>query len=219
MKEPSSGQTRHQHTQNEAAPQLMPSTLLSTVKEQALRRMLRRRLVWIAIELVLLLVLLALLILHSFRLRNKDDNTYARWTSSWVMILLSVLLVIVALALFVTFYHFRTRLTWIRDPETSDSAVLHPQAHEEAGTGWSRLRRFCGGSKSSGRVQERRQMQQPWLSAEGRNSRAWREMRARQRESSASTPSSPSISPRQMYFSNAPRRPPRASYRRRNSLL
>ncbi|KAJ2454583.1 hypothetical protein EV183_001454 [Coemansia sp. RSA 2336] len=217
MKAPNSRQTRHQHIRHEEAPQHMNTALLSTVKEQALRRMLRRRLVWIAIELALLLVLLALLILHSFRLRNKDDNTYARWTSSWVMILLSVLLVIVALMLFVTFYHFRTRITWIKDPQTSDSAVLHPQAHEEAETGWTRLRRLCGGGQDSSRAQEQRQMQQPWLSVEGRNSRAWREMQARQRESSASSPSSSSISP--VYFSNAPRRPPQASYRRRNSLL
>ncbi|KAJ2851366.1 hypothetical protein IWW36_001133 [Coemansia brasiliensis] len=195
------------------------AALLSTVKEQALRRMLRRRLIWITIEVVLLLALLALLILHSFRLRNKNDNAYARWTSSWVMILLSVLLVVMALAVFVTFYHFRTRLTWIRDPGTSDSAVLHPQAHGETESGWARLKRLCGGSRGNeSRVQVHQPAQQPWLSAEGRNSRAWREMQARQRESSLSSPSSPSISPRQMHFaSSTPRRPPRASYRHRDS--
>ncbi|KAJ2819992.1 hypothetical protein IWW50_005241, partial [Coemansia erecta] len=195
--------------------------LLSAAKTRVLRQTLRNRLVWTGAELVLLLVLLALLIVHSFRLHHKGHNTYARWSSSWVMILLSVLVVLAALVLFVTFYHFRTRLSWIRDPRTTDDALANPQAHPLGNSrqgAFRILRRDRASGFNLPPAQQRQQ--QPWLNTAGRNSRAWREMRARQRESSPSSPSSigtPSL--RQLNFAGEapPRRPPPSGRRRQTA--
>ncbi|KAJ2550009.1 hypothetical protein EV175_004225 [Coemansia sp. RSA 1933] len=224
--------------------------LLSPVKATALKKMRTRRLLWIGVEVVFFVVLLALLIFHSFRLRNKaGDNTYATWSSSWVMILLSVLLVVIALAVIITFYYFRTALSWVLDPTTSDQDVLNPSSrngvsrvgmkffrtnngqheHENEQQKWrsptSRRRHVVGtggGSSNNGttRMMPRNLMygvqhdpalmRRPWLSVEGRNSRAWRHMRARQRSSSLSSSSVTSPVSSDSYRRD-PRRPPAAA--------
>ncbi|KAJ2611405.1 hypothetical protein H4S08_003179 [Coemansia sp. RSA 1365] len=187
----SSLQKSGDNRKSETSPQVVFSTeLTSPVKLRALRRVQRKRIVWIATELAFLAVLLALLIFYSLRLRKKNENRYAKWSSSWVMILLSVLSVIVAHALFATYYYYRMRLAWIKDPDTSDDAVLNPQAHDAGGFGW---RVLCFRRNQSRRQhrkwkQEHQPPQPPWLRTQGRNSRAWREMRARQREPSLTGP-------------------------------
>ncbi|KAJ2162888.1 hypothetical protein GGF46_000271 [Coemansia sp. RSA 552] len=173
----------------EAVPQMTFSAeLLSPAKTRALRQARRRRVVWISVELTLLLALLALLIVHSFRLHHKNDNAYARWSSSWVMILLSVLFVVVALALLVTFYHFRGRLAWMRDPDTTDDEVLNPQSREGSGV----LQRLFG---VHGQWQATAPQQMPppppWLRPGATNSRAWREMHAREHGRARQTLRSP----------------------------
>ncbi|PIA13422.1 hypothetical protein COEREDRAFT_83530 [Coemansia reversa NRRL 1564] len=174
---------------SEAVPQIVFSTeLRSSVKLRALRRVQRKRVVWISTELVFLAVLLALLIFYSLRLSKKNGNRYAKWSSSWVIILLSVLSVVVAYALFATYYYYGMRLEWIKDPETSDDVVLNPQAHDAGGFGW---RVICFRRQNQSRRQRRQWKQKhqpPWLQTQGRNSRAWREMRARQRDASLTGP-------------------------------
>ncbi|KAJ2797293.1 hypothetical protein H4R20_005235, partial [Coemansia guatemalensis] len=200
---------------SEAATQVVFSAeLTSPVKLRALRRVQRRRIVWVASELVLLAVLLALLIFYSLRLSKKKGNKYAKWSSSWVMILLSVLSVIVAQALFATFYYYRMRLAWIKDPETTDDAVLNPQAHDAGGVGWRVLcfRRQNQSRRQQQQLQQEHQPPQPpWLRIHGRNSRAWREMRARQqREYGFSRPAAVGVSTRALH-------PPQSSPRRSRS--
>ncbi|KAJ2079528.1 hypothetical protein H4R24_003728 [Coemansia sp. RSA 988] len=204
---------------SEAAPQVVFSAeLTSPVKLEAIRRVQRKRLVWVASELVLLAVLLALLIFYSLRLSKKDGNRYAKWSSSWAMILLSVLSVIVAQALFATFYYYRMRLAWIKDPETTDDAVLNPQAHDAGGFGW---RALCFRRQNQSQQQHQ---PPPWLQTHGRNSRAWREMRARQPEYGLSGPVAAGANARALYPSQfSPRRsrtrhpPPRTSRRQRST--
>ncbi|KAJ1782306.1 hypothetical protein LPJ59_006842 [Coemansia sp. RSA 2399] len=210
--------------------------LLSPVKENALKRIRKRRLIWISVEVVFFIVLVALLIFHSFRLRNKkDDNTYAQWSSSWVMILLSVLLVVIALAVLVTFYYFRTALSWVLDPTTSDREVMNPNNRDgvrrvgtkflqtNSGQQQQSSTRYAGTGRGPDNGDTRMMprnllygvqrdpalMRRPWLSVEGRNSRAWRHMRARQRNSSlSSSTASPTSSDS---YRRDPRRPPRAA--------
>ncbi|KAI8326536.1 hypothetical protein GQ54DRAFT_1532 [Martensiomyces pterosporus] len=183
---------------------------LSAVKEQALKKTRRNRIIWLSVELFLLLALLALLVLHSFRLnRNKSDNTYAVWSSSWVMILLSIVLVIVAFAVFITFYYYKTTLTWIRDPATTDGAVLNPRSREVNKVRWSVFR---SGAQQSGE-QGHELQQRPWVSRQGRNSRAWRQMRAQQHRRQMMRDSSLSSTMTASSFSRGgggPRRPPPA---------
>ncbi|KAJ2138625.1 hypothetical protein IW136_003066 [Coemansia sp. RSA 678] len=204
---------RNSCDKTESVPQItVNADLLSAAKARALRQALRNRLIWAAVELVLLLILLALLVFHSFRLHHKRDNTYSQWSSSWVMILLSVLLVVVALAMFVTFYHFRTRLAWIRDPQTTDLAAGNPQGYRQGGSSL-RAFRFLRRDRTTTLPPVQRQ---PWLNAASRNSRAWREMNARQRESSLSSIGAPG--PLHSHFSEySPRRPPPASRRQQTT--
>ncbi|KAJ1668476.1 hypothetical protein IW140_000308 [Coemansia sp. RSA 1813] len=228
----------------EAAEEKQESTpsiaLLSPVKENALKRMQTRRVIWIGVEIVFFIVLLALLILHSFRLRNKaNDNTYARWSSSWVMILLSVLMVVIALAVVITFYYFRTALSWILDSKTTDQDILNPSSRNgvrRVGIKFFRTNneqqwqsppppptRYsdtgCGPNNGDTRMMPRNLlygvqhdpalMRRPWLSVEGRNSRAWRQMRARERSSSLSSSTTSPVSSDS--YRRDPRRPPRAA--------
>ncbi|KAJ2577084.1 hypothetical protein GGH19_001637, partial [Coemansia sp. RSA 1807] len=174
--------------------------LLSAAKARALRQALRNRLIWAAVELVLLLILLALLVFHSFRLHHRRDNTYSQWSSSWVMILLSVLLVVVALSMFVTFYHFRTRLAWIRDPQTTDLAAGNPQGYRQGGSSLT-VFQFLRRDRTTTTTTLPPVQRQPWLNAASRNSRAWREMNARQRESSLSSIGAPG--PLHSHFSDS----------------
>ncbi|KAJ2767738.1 hypothetical protein IWQ57_003829, partial [Coemansia nantahalensis] len=105
------------------APQVVFSAeTLSPVKRKALRRMARKRAVLLASELALFVALLALLVVASLRLKRKGDNRYAQWSSSWLLILLSVLMVLVGMAMFVTVYFFRERRIWIADPAIADEA-------------------------------------------------------------------------------------------------
>ncbi|KAJ1840273.1 hypothetical protein LPJ70_004721 [Coemansia sp. RSA 2708] len=204
----------------EAVPQVtFDAGMLSAAKAQVLKQTLRNRLLWIAAELLLLVALLTLLIVHSFRLHHHDHNTYRRWSSSWVLILLSVLLVIIALAMFVTFYHFRARLAWIKSPETTDGAVKDSQAHNVQGSGM-RAFRFLRRNRTIEPIGPLPGQQRPWLNSASRNSRAWREMRARERDSSLSSPSSTRArSPQLLTHANksAPRRPPPAGKRRQTA--
>ncbi|KAJ2251638.1 hypothetical protein GGI13_003733 [Coemansia sp. RSA 455] len=172
-------------------PQVTFSEIVSVVKEQALKRQRRRRAAWLSVELFFLVALLALLVLHSFRLsRDTGDNTYARWSSSWVMILLSVLLVVVAMAVFVTYYYYRTVLAWIRRPETTDADLQRTQSQDAHRVGWRLLRprpspQSVGLSpyrQRTARNPRQSELQAPWVSPHGRNSRAWRQMRTHQRQ-------------------------------------
>ncbi|KAJ1829482.1 hypothetical protein LPJ56_000342 [Coemansia sp. RSA 2599] len=139
-------------------PQL-DDLLLSPAKARVLKKTRRHRLVWISVELLVCVVLLALLVLHSFRLnKNKGDNTYAQWSSSWVMVLLSVLLVIFGFAVFITFYYYRTVLIWIKDPATSDEEVEDPQKRHAHGVGWRFLR--PRGQRSGSQQEPRQQLRQ-----------------------------------------------------------
>ncbi|KAI9501910.1 hypothetical protein GGI25_000212 [Coemansia spiralis] len=203
----------------------------SAVKMAALKKVRRNRILWLSIELVLFIILLALLIFHSFRLRNHmNSNTYVQWSSSWVMILLSVLLVIVALTIVITFYYYRTTLAWIADPATTDQNVLNPRGQSDVKR--VGLRFFRESNRNTRRTathpatnhtnsahvprnlhhevqHDPALMQQPWLSGESRNSRAWRQMRAEQRSSSLSSPvTSPTSSGSQR---RDPRHPPRTA--------
>ncbi|KAJ2002299.1 hypothetical protein H4R26_003678 [Coemansia thaxteri] len=204
-----------------AAMQATLSEYVSPTKKRTLKCVRRRCVAWLAVELFFLVTLLALLVLHSFRLsRNTHDNTYARWSSSWVMILLSVLLVVVAMAVFVTYYYFRTMLAWIRDPETTDAALLSPRSRDAHRVGWQFLRpRRPPGSQQTmpsvpaatqGNPRQYNNRQAPWASLQGgRNSRAWRQLRAQQRrrhhtDSSSITISASSLPSRD----RVPRRPP-----------
>ncbi|KAJ1965896.1 hypothetical protein GGI12_000468 [Dipsacomyces acuminosporus] len=158
---------------------------LSATKEQVLKKTQLKRNIWVSVEVFLLLALVALLVLHSFRLdKNKSDNAYAVWSSSWVMVLLSILLVIVALATFITFYYFRTALAWIRDPSTTDEAVLSPTLRELNKVQWGVIRSKLSSPQRHRQEQQeqRRHRQQvpPWISQQGRNSKAWRQTRAQQ---------------------------------------
>ncbi|KAJ2724908.1 hypothetical protein GGI07_001657 [Coemansia sp. Benny D115] len=209
--------------------------LLSATKVQALQHVRRRRMLWISGELLVCLVMLALLVLHSFRLSNdRDDNTYARWSSSWVMVLLSVLLVVFGFALFVTFYYFRTVLAWIRDPATSDQDVVYQRSRYARGIGW----RLLGTARSqqppapqsvlplspgyapgvgvrrhgAAVYQQARQsdVQRAWLPARSKGPRVWRQARApaQQPHAQSSMSSVDSDAP--------PRRPPPAGRRHRD---
>ncbi|KAJ2866439.1 hypothetical protein GGH94_001558 [Coemansia aciculifera] len=208
----------------EEGPQVTFSEIVSVVKERALKRQRRRRAAWLSVELFFLVALLALLVLHSFRLsKDTGDNTYARWSSSWVMILLSVLLVVVAMAVFVTYYYYRTVLAWIKRPETTDADLQRTQSQDVHRVGWRFLRPQPSTSRSVGLspYQQRATRNQhlaechqaPWVSPRGRNSRAWRQMRAHQRQrrqvTDPSSLSSTSITASSYSHHNrTPQRPP-----------
>ncbi|KAJ2785797.1 hypothetical protein H4R18_000343 [Coemansia javaensis] len=168
-------------------PVVFSSAALTPTKRQALRQMQRKRTLCIVGELAVFAVLLALLVVYSFRLRRKNTQ-YARWSSSWVMILLSVLLVIVGLAVFVTFYYYRARRDWILDPTTDDVLVRSAAGRDGGMMRWGFLRIAGRQRRRHHQHQHQHQpqhsqqqhQQQPWLQAHGRNSRAWREMQARQ---------------------------------------
>ncbi|KAJ2701499.1 hypothetical protein H4R19_005409 [Coemansia spiralis] len=203
---------RRSTAQGDAAPRVVFSgETLSATKRKALRRVARRRAVLLAGELALFAVLLALLIMFSFRLTHKSDNRYARWSSSWVLILLSVFMVLVGLAVFVTGYFFRERRRWIVDPATTDNAVVDGLDRDSGIRRWG-LFRYCGPGR---RQPMQPQREEPWLQPQARNSRAWRAMQARQRalsDSSANSsdgrllPPPPRLSPRRP----GPRRAPAA---------
>ncbi|KAJ2891197.1 hypothetical protein IWW38_003728 [Coemansia aciculifera] len=197
------------------------SEVVSTAKERALKRQVRRRAVWLSVELLFFVALLALLVLHSFRLsNNKGDNKYTQWSSSWVMILLSVLLVLVALSVFVTYYYYRTVLTWIRRPETTDADLQGARGRGAHRVGWKFLRPQHS-ARPAVEPTPRRHLatsysrQAPWVSPHGRNSRARRQMRAHQqrrqsrRAARSSSLSSTSITASSYsHHARAPRRPP-----------
>lgn len=118
--------TQNSHPTNETVT--FTEVPISPVKQQALRRYRLQRNIWLTMEIFFLAALLALLVVHSFRLSvDTGDNSYTQWTSSWVMILLSVLLVVVSITVFVTYYYFRTLLAWVRSPNTTDEHLLNPQ--------------------------------------------------------------------------------------------
>ncbi|KAJ2322679.1 hypothetical protein GGI00_005856 [Coemansia sp. RSA 2681] len=201
----------------EEAPQVTFSEVVSTTKERALKRQRKRRAAWLLVELFFLVALLALLVLHSFRLsKNTGDNKYAQWSSSWVMILLSVLLVVVAMAVFVTYYYYRTVLAWIKRPETTDADLQGTRGQDAHRVGWGLLR-LQHSPGPAGRSPYRHSAagssrQAPWVSPRGRNSRAWRLMRARQhqRHQAAGTSSVSSTSVTASSYSHhsrVPRRP------------
>ncbi|KAJ2747223.1 hypothetical protein GGI20_000744, partial [Coemansia sp. BCRC 34301] len=202
------------------APQVTFSEVVSAAKERAFKRQRIRRAAWLSTELFFLVALLALLVLHSFRLsKNTGDNKYAQWSSSWVMILLSVLLVVVAIAVFVTYYYYRTVLAWIRHPATTDADLQGTRAQDAHKVGWRCLRpqhssRPAG--QSPYRLSATSDLRQaPWVSPRGRNSRAWRQTRAHQRQhrrrqatGTSSVSSSSFTTPSYLHHGRAPQHTP-----------
>ncbi|KAJ1736162.1 hypothetical protein LPJ61_000121 [Coemansia biformis] len=197
-------QSRFAGEHGRAAPQVVfGASALSQAKQQALRRMARKRALLIAGEVAVFVALLALLLVYSLRLKRRDDNRYAQWSSSWVLIMLSVLLVVVGLAVLVTFYFFRERRLWIEDAATADEAVLGRQGRGSEIRRWSFFR-YCRPARERERPQE--ELQQPWLQPHSRNSRAWRKLQAHQRalndssrsSSDARPPPQPPLSPRHL---------------------
>ncbi|KAJ2843698.1 hypothetical protein J3B02_005186 [Coemansia erecta] len=130
------------------------------------------------------------------------------------MVLLSVLLVVFGFAVFITLYYYRTVLTWIKDPATSDEEVADPRKRHAHGVGWRflRLRGQGSGVQQVSHLQppppilptyssyhrhlavqhqyqqnlylEDPSSQRPWLATRGRNSRAWRQMRYHEQQQS-----------------------------------
>ncbi|KAJ1728649.1 hypothetical protein LPJ72_005371 [Coemansia sp. Benny D160-2] len=171
------------------------------------------------------------------------------------MILLSVLMVVIGLAVVITFYYFRTALSWVLDVKTTDQDLVNPnsrngvrrsglsflqtdnvhyqqqhqqQQHQQQKHPQHQQQPHArcmdaghGPNNDGARILPRNLlygvqhdpalMQRPWMSVQGRNSRAWRQMRARQRSSSLSSSATSPTDSDSCGQQQSPRRPPRAA--------
>ncbi|KAJ2604340.1 hypothetical protein EV177_006438 [Coemansia sp. RSA 1804] len=154
-------------------------------------------------------------------------------------------MVVIGLAVVITFYYFRTALSWVLDVKTTDQDLVNPNSRN--GVRRSGLRflqtdnvryqqqqqqqqqqphaRYMdaghGPNNDGARILPRNLlygvqhdpvlMQRPWMSVQGRNSRAWRQMRARQRSSSLSSSATSPTDSDSCGQQQSPRRPPRAA--------
>ncbi|KAJ2664744.1 hypothetical protein IWW48_000692 [Coemansia sp. RSA 1200] len=151
-------------------------------------------------------------------------------------------MVVIGLAVVITFYYFRTALSWVLDVKTTDQDLVNPSSRngvQRSGLKFlqtdnvhhhqqqqqqqphARYMDVGHGSNNTGTRALPRNllygvrhdpalMQRPWMSVQGRNSRAWRQMRACQRSSSISS-SATSPTDSDSCGQQSPRRPPRAA--------